>query len=529
MSIPFPHIPVGGRLRLFTSEWYTLTKDPEIIQMVVGCPIDLKENIDHNRPMKELKFSPEEEKAADDHIAKLLQKNAIVHSEHEPGEFMSNVFLCPKKDGGYRMILNLKKFNKFTEKIHFKMETIETILQLVTPYCYMYIVIPFGLTSAPRLFTKLLKPFLAHLRSLGFVVTFYLDDGWQKGDTFEGCLKNCEVTYNVLVSCGFIPNDKKSVLIPTQKIEILGHIVDSVKMCVTLPAAKTQKIVALCEELLHAGYFSIRHLAKVIGSLISCTKVCVLGQLHYCSMERLKVEALRSHNAKWDKTVYLNDKCFTDLSWWISHLPHAIAPVRRNNPEITVYSDACDYGWGMVVNGVIANGHFSEKELPLSINTKETLAIWYGLKSHIDLLKNKHVLLQSDNTTAISYVKKFGGMQSELRDKIASDIWNFAVLHGCWLSISHISGSSNIDADIASRILSEKTEWEICPKVFKQLCRHFNFEPEVDLFASHLNSKVKTYYSFTPDPNASHVDTFTIRWHNNSYLFPPFICINRLL
>ena len=104
------------------------------------------------------------------------------------------------------MILNLIKFSKFIEKIHFKMETIETVLQLVTPNCfkrsvdlndaclmisfwfsdsqylkffwkgqlYMYLVIPFGLTSAPHLFTKFLKPTLAHL---GFVITFYLDDG----------------------------------------------------------------------------------------------------------------------------------------------------------------------------------------------------------------------------------------------------------------------------------------------------------------------------------------------------------------
>ena len=76
----------------------------------------------------------------------------------------------------------------------------------------------------------------------------------------------------------------------------------------------------------------------------------------------------------------------------------------------------------MVVNGITVNGHFSLKELPLSINTKETLAIWYGLRSHRELLKKKHILIQSDSTTAISYVKKFGGMQSELRDKIARDI-----------------------------------------------------------------------------------------------------------
>ena len=346
--------------------------------------------------MKELKFSPEEMLAADEQIEQLLAKNAIQKCNHEQGEFISNVFLCPKKDGRYRMILNFKKFNKFIEKVHFKMETIDTILQLITPNCFMmkidlsnaylmisvffehrkllkfywrgqlfmYLVVPFGLSSALHLFTKLLKPIVAHLHNLGFIVTFYLDDSWQKGDNYDKCLLNCETMYNLLQTCGFIPNDKKSVLIPTQKLEILGHIVDSVNMCVSLPCDKTKTVVNLCTELLVNRTCTIHHLAKVIGCLILCTRVCVLGNLYYRSLERTKVNALRVNKGKWDKKVMINEQNIRDLHWWISNLPNAIAPIRRKNLEITVFSDACDYGWGMVVNGITANGHFSLKELP---------------------------------------------------------------------------------------------------------------------------------------------------------------------
>ena len=85
--------------------------------------------------------------------------------------------------------------------------------------------------------------------------------------------------------------------------------------------------------------------------------------------------------------------------------------------------------------GHVTNGHFSERELPLSINTKETLAIWYSLHSFTQFLAGKFVLIQSDNMTAVSYVSKIGGMQSELRNKISRDLWNFAVSMGSFFSI----------------------------------------------------------------------------------------------
>ena len=40
----------------------------------------------------------------------------------EKGDFFSNIFIRPKQDGKYRMILNLKPFNKYLQYHHFKMD-----------------------------------------------------------------------------------------------------------------------------------------------------------------------------------------------------------------------------------------------------------------------------------------------------------------------------------------------------------------------------------------------------------------------
>ena len=40
----------------------------------------------------------------------------------------------------------------------------------------------------------------------------------------------------------------------------------------------------------------------------------------------------------------------------------------------------------------------------------------YGFRSFAQKLAGQHVLIKSDNTTAISYITNMGGMQSELCD-----------------------------------------------------------------------------------------------------------------
>jgi hypothetical protein len=123
-------------------------------------------------------------------VKKLLDKGVLIVSQHEPGEFISPIFLKPKNDGSHRMILNLKRLNAHVEYHHFKMDTLETAIKMMTPGCYMasidlkdayyivaihtayqkflkfefngvlyqYTCLPNGLASAPRTFTKLLKP-----------------------------------------------------------------------------------------------------------------------------------------------------------------------------------------------------------------------------------------------------------------------------------------------------------------------------------------------------------------------------------
>jgi hypothetical protein len=76
-----------------------------------------------------------EEQLIDVEIRRLLTKNIIIETTHFPGEYISTIFLRPKKDGGHRLILNLK--NLKVRKHDFKMQTFTSALTLVTKGCYM--------------------------------------------------------------------------------------------------------------------------------------------------------------------------------------------------------------------------------------------------------------------------------------------------------------------------------------------------------------------------------------------------------
>ncbi|EAL73800.1 hypothetical protein DDB_G0267326 [Dictyostelium discoideum AX4] len=86
---------------------------------------------------------------------------------------------------------------------------------------YRWKTMPFGLSTAPRIFTMLLRPALRMLRDINVSVIAYLDDLLIVGSTKEECLSNLKKTMNLLVKLGFKLNLEKSVLEPTQSITLL--------------------------------------------------------------------------------------------------------------------------------------------------------------------------------------------------------------------------------------------------------------------------------------------------------------------
>ena len=237
----------------FCHKWERLTSDASILQIISGDCIEFISD-----PPSQVSHPPNSiprnhMSLVDKEIASLLDKGVIVSCDHEPGEFISPIFTVPKKDGNVRLILNLKRLNLFIKNSHFKMDTIHTILKLVTPNCWMvsldlkdayysvkihsdfqkylkftyhgllykYTVFPNGLSTCPRKFTKMMKPPLSHLRLLNHIISGYIDDFYLQGSTYQRCIVNVIDSIRMLDDLGLVVHPEKSVLIPQQRITFL--------------------------------------------------------------------------------------------------------------------------------------------------------------------------------------------------------------------------------------------------------------------------------------------------------------------
>lgn len=99
----------------------------------------------------------------------------------------------------------------------------------------------FGLASAPRVFTKIMKPVFAYLRQQGMSSFYYIDDSLIEANSFDACKSNAEFLVKLLNDLGFSVNMEKSVLTLSTRIRYLGHIIDSVQFKVYLPDEKIEK------------------------------------------------------------------------------------------------------------------------------------------------------------------------------------------------------------------------------------------------------------------------------------------------
>jgi hypothetical protein len=128
-------------------------------------------------------------------LTELLEKGAVKLVQDQDGQFVSTMFVL-KQANKLRPIFNLKSLNRFVKTEKFKLESMDLVrtllrkddyfmkLDLKDAYytvpmaqahmkylrfqlqgnTYEFQCLPFGLSSAPRAFTKLIKPIVALLR-----------------------------------------------------------------------------------------------------------------------------------------------------------------------------------------------------------------------------------------------------------------------------------------------------------------------------------------------------------------------------
>lgn len=542
-------------------QWLKLTSDETVLQAISGYKIPFCSRVYQSQPPSEPCLNNAILPDYETEIKHLRDKGAISACNQSEGQFISSYFLIDKPTGGKRFILNLKKLNDFMVAPHFKLEDWKTVTQIVSRNAFLASVdledayflipihrnfkkflrfsfreqlyefncLPFGLSVAPYIFTRVMKPVIKELRSRGWQSVIYLDDILLMGDSVSICKGNIADTTSLLQSLGFNINGKKSQLEPSRICKFLGFIIDTQCFCMRLPEEKRDKIRSSAKSLRTKPMVKIAVLAQFIGYLVAACPAVQYGMVYTKQLERRKVLALRKHNANYEQKVHIDVCIHEDLDWWINNIDRANNPIREGKYVLEIFSDASLSGWGISCGGNYSHGWWSVEEKQDHINLLELKAAFYGLKCFAFALKSAEILLRIDNSTAISYINKMGSIRYQKLTKLSREIWQWCQDRNLWIRATYIKSSRNVQADRESRIISEETEWELADYAFKEIVLCFG-KPHIDLFATNINKKCQIFYSWFPDPEASAVDAFTVDWSClKFYAFPPFALILKVI
>lgn len=157
------------------------------------------------------------------------------------------------------------------------------------------------------------------------------------------------------------------------------------------------------------------------------------------------------------------------------------------------------------------------------------MAAHLALKTFAEDKSNTSILLRVDNTTAVAYINKMGGIQFPELNKLAMDLWQWCEERKIYVFASYIPSKSNTAADEASRNKNIDTEWELSERVFDVIVNKWG-PFEIDLFASKVNAKHEIFVSWKKEPDAYAVDALTLDWNQFFfYAFPPFALISKIL
>ena len=379
VSLPTNVTFCGGQISTCLEAWKSLTSDPIILQIVKGEVIEFRDGPLINHGAFSPVFSSEEISVIDGEIQTLLDKQVITICGREEVEYFSPIFATSKADGGHRLILNLKHLNEEVVYHHFKMDSIKTVLQLVTQNCYMckidlkdayysvpvapefqrclkfewkdtlykFVCLPNGLASCPRRFTKLLKVVLSVLRLQGVTICGYIDDFFIVAQQFQQSIASTAKVVSMFTNLGFYIHPIKSILEPKQEMEFLGFLINSVTMTVSLTHKKKAALKKLVNQLLTIHKPKIRFVAKVLGTMVAAFPASKYGPLYYRNIDMDKTMALKAQCGNFEASMILSSASVQELRWWKAHIDTMYNWITPPSIDSEMACDASDLAWGV--------------------------------------------------------------------------------------------------------------------------------------------------------------------------------------
>ena len=112
---------------------------------------------------------------------------------------------------------------------------------------FVFLVLPFGLTSAPFIFTKIVRCLVKYWRSQGVRICVFIDDGLGSKPSYNLTKMDSNLVRGSLAYSGFIANVEKSHWDPCQELTWLGNTVDLQKGTFTVSKKRVDSLFSSLE------------------------------------------------------------------------------------------------------------------------------------------------------------------------------------------------------------------------------------------------------------------------------------------
>jgi hypothetical protein len=587
----FPqNTPLHLRLGLCNSEWKAIGASPTIRRWIThGVPVEFTGTPPKPFRGRSITPTPGEKKWwFNTEMPRLVKQGSLFqYPDGVVPEYCSAAFMVPKGSDNFRLVINNKPVNIACTVKRCKYDTLKLLSRLpvqnawavkadmkdayyqvpVLPAHRKYLAfevcgkfyhlncLPFGWCNSPWYFTKIVRAFVAyvrspkhaskhkhthaaldrcifppsarsgrstaHVRESGCMVLPYLDDFLFIFSTQQKAQEGSAWVHALMYWLGFTPHPTKSVWEPSQQVEHLGLLVDFKSEQFGVPVAKVARARNMAKQLRIAASANKRlvtkkALASFTGFAQSLSLAVRPAQLFLRSMYSDSAQV-----KSWSGSVRLSRRSMQDLLWWQQLLPRfTVAPMvlRPGSPELFV--DACKSGWGAVLAGKEARGQFSARESTLDIAVLEMRAVRRALACFSNDLRNRCVLLREDNTVTEAAIRNHSSRSKQVMAEYRM-LWEEADELSVLFKVVRVASADNT-ADAPSRVI-DKDNFTLAPGLFRNLeCRWGRFD--VDLFASDSNRQpAKCFFSLYNCPGTSGVDALLQCWAGlRCFAYPPY-------
>lgn len=558
---PVPNESVKGRLKSHLPYWISI-KAPEFIISTLehGYVIPFFQTppkfrfSNNNSAFKHSDF-------VSNAISDLVSNGCVIEIPFIP-YLVNPLSVSVNKLGKKRLILDLSCMNNYVWKQKIKFEDFKVALQYFLKDCYMgkfdlksgyhhidicslhqtflgfswkerfycFTVLPFGLSSAPYIFTKCLRPLVKYWRSCLINIVVYLDDGWFISDTFENCQSDSDFLLDSISRAGFLLNTEKSIFDPIQSLEWLGLIWNSRDFTLSIPDRRVSDLLDVITDLTNClPNVTARKLAKFTGSVISMSPV--LGNVTRLMTRYLYF--LIESRVHWDFHFKIDqhNPCLRELFFWKKNI-FSLNFKRLTDyklPSVIIYSDASSVACGAhIVHFQDFDFHYEWTgfESEKSSTWRELKAVYLALNSYKKFLSLKSVRWFSDSQSAVSIIYS-GSKNVELQD-FAFEIFSICVHNNIDLEAIWIPRDLNTNADKLSKI-QDSDNWEISYNFFSYIDSFWG-PFTIDRFSDEFNSKLPRFNTRFFHPSSEAVDAFSQLWGGeNNWLVPPVSLARRAI